>query len=166
LVYDGPKWTKVGSGGFESVFKEKVVFGQNTHSVDPKGRVNIPIKFREKLGETFYLVKNTDQCLDVFPAKAWEELQAKIKTASQFNKAIREYQRLFISSAVESSTDRQGRVLIPQNLREFASIEKDVMIAGLGERLEIWSLDKWNERYVMEEFDMVAIAEELAKLGV
>ncbi len=142
------------------------MFGQNTHTVDPKGRVNIPIKFREKLGDTFYLVKSTDQCLDVFPAPAWEELQRKIQAASQFNKAIKEYQRIFISSAVESSTDRQGRVLIPQNLREFAGIEKEIMIAGLGERLEIWSLEKWNALYVNEAFELDAIAEELAKLGV
>lgn len=144
----------------------KVVFGQNTHAVDPKGRVNIPMKFRDKLGETFYLVKSTDQCLDVFPAPAWEELQRKIQQASQFNKAIKDYQRIVISSAVESSTDRQGRVLIPQNLRDFAQIEKEIMIAGLGERLEIWALDKWNERYAVEDVDMDAIAEELAKLGV
>ncbi len=142
------------------------MFGQYTHAVDPKGRVNIPMKFREKLGETFYLVKSTDQCLDVFPAHAWEELKRKMQQASQFNKAIKEYQRVIISSAVESSTDRQGRVLIPQNLREFAGVDKEVMIAGLGERLEIWPLDKWNARYVDIELDMEAIAEELAKLGV
>lgn len=142
------------------------MFGQYTHAVDPKGRVNIPVKFREKLGETFYLVKSTDHCLDVFPAPAWQELQRKIQSASQFNAAIKEYQRRLISSATETSTDKQGRVLIPQNLRDFASVQKDVMIAGLGERLEIWSLEKWNERYEVDDYDMEAIAQELAALGV
>ena len=115
--------------------------GEYAHSVDPKGRLNIPAKFREKLGEIFYVTKGLDKCLFIFPADEWRIFEEKLKTLPLTNKNARAFVRLFFSGATECSLDKQGRINIPQTLRTHGEIQKEVNVIGVGTRIEIWSSD-------------------------
>lgn len=117
--------------------------GEYQHTLDEKGRVTMPAKFREKLGACFVITRGLDQCLFVYPLSEWVKVEEKLK-ALPFNRSDnRAFNRLFFSGAAEVETDRQGRVLIPQNLREHAAIEKEVMIIGVSDRVEVWSEQAW-----------------------
>jgi MraZ protein len=119
-----------------------MLIGQYQHNIDVKGRVIVPVKFREDLGDCFYVTKGLDQCLFVLSPTEWQRLQAKVQ-AMPISKA-RSLQRFFFSGAAEVETDKQGRILIPQHLREYAGLEKDVAFIGTSSRAEIWDLDRWN----------------------
>lgn len=118
--------------------------GQYQHSLDLKGRVIIPSKFREQLGESFVLTKGLDHCLFVYPKDEWNVLEEKLKSLPFTQKDARAFIRFFFAGAVETEMDKQGRILIPPQLREHAHIEKDLMIIGVSNRVEIWSLEEWN----------------------
>lgn len=121
---------------------EDMLMGSYQHNIDAKGRVIMPAKFREELGEVFYATKGTDECIMVLSAAGWEELSRKI--CSLPSAQAKDLRRFFFSSAAELEPDKQGRVLVPQLLREHAHLDKDVMIIGTGTRVEIWDLDRWN----------------------
>jgi MraZ protein len=123
--------------------------GQFQHSLDSKGRVIIPSKFRELLGDSFVLTKGLDRCLFVYPMDEWMVLEQKLKALPFTQKDARAFIRLFFSGAVEVELDKQGRILIPPQLREHARIEKDLVIIGVSNRAEIWSLEQW-EAYNQE----------------
>jgi MraZ protein len=123
--------------------------GQFQHSLDSKGRLIIPSKFRELLGESFILTKGLDRCLFVYPKDEWAMLEQKLKTLPFTQKDARAFIRFFFSGAVETEIDRQGRILIPPQLREHARIDKDVVIIGVSNRAEIWSQEEW-EAYSRE----------------
>ena len=116
-----------------------MLIGQYQHNIDAKNRVIVPAKFREDLGERFYVTKGLDGCLFVLSEEGWKRLQDKI-VAMPMSKA-RQLQRFFFSGAAEVEPDKQGRILIPQPLRDYASIEKDVTFIGTGDRAEIWSTE-------------------------
>ena len=118
-----------------------MLIGQYQHNIDAKNRVIVPAKFREDLGERFYVTKGLDGCLFVLSEEGWKRLQDKI-VAMPMSKA-RQLQRFFFSGAAEVEPDKQGRILIPQPLRDYASIEKDVTFIGTGARAEIWSPACW-----------------------
>ncbi len=120
-----------------------MLIGEYQHNIDPKGRVIVPSRFREDLGEHFYVTKGLDGCLFVLSADGWRSLQEKV-SAMPVSKA-RGLQRFFFSGAVEAEPDKQGRILIPQNLRAYASLERDVTFIGTSSRAEIWNTSKWNE---------------------
>lgn len=120
-----------------------MLIGQYQHNIDVKSRVIVPAKFREDLGERFYVTKGLDGCLFVLSEDGWKKLQDKI-VAMPISKA-RQLQRFFFSGAAEVEPDKQGRILIPQPLRDYASIEKDVTFIGTGDRAEIWSTQSWTE---------------------
>ncbi len=120
-----------------------MLIGQYQHNIDVKNRVIVPAKFREDLGERFYVTKGLDGCLFVLSSEGWKRLQDKI-VAMPMSKA-RQLQRFFFSGAAEVEPDKQGRILIPQPLREYASIEKDVTFIGTGDRAEIWSTESWTQ---------------------
>ncbi len=135
-----------------------MLIGEFQHNIDAKGRVIVPARFREDLGETFYVAKGLDKCLFVFPPAEWARLQARI-CAMPISKA-RKLQRFFFSGAAELVPDRQGRVLIPQPLREYAGLVKDVTFIGAGGRAELWSTARWtafnadlNEESIAEAMD-------------
>lgn len=135
-----------------------MLIGEFQHNIDAKGRVIVPARFREDLGETFYVAKGLDKCLFVFPPAEWARLQARI-CAMPISKA-RKLQRFFFSGAAELVPDRQGRVLIPQPLREYAGLVKDVTFIGAGGRAELWSTERWtafnadlNEESIAEAMD-------------
>jgi len=123
--------------------------GEYQHSIDGKGRVIIPARFREELGENFIVTRGLDNCLFVYPQEEWEKLEKKLK-ALPFTKAdARAFTRFFFSGAVECEADKQGRVLIPQNLRNHANLDKEAVVIGVSNRVEIWSREVW-EKYSEE----------------
>lgn len=123
--------------------------GQFQHSLDQKGRLTIPSKFRELLGQSFVLTKGLDACLFVYPKDEWSVLEQKLKTLPFTQKDARAFIRFFFAGAVETEMDKQGRVLIPPQLREHAHIGKDVVVIGVSNRAEIWSQEEW-EAYSKE----------------
>ena len=120
-----------------------MLIGEYQHNIDIKGRVAIPAKFRDDLGSQFYITKGLDDCLFVLPLSEWSRLEEKIR-AMPISKA-RGLQRFFFSGAAEVQPDKQGRILIPQQLREHAKLNKEVTLIGTLNRVEIWDSEKWKE---------------------
>jgi len=118
--------------------------GAHYHSVDDKGRVIIPLRFRNELGNTFVITKGLDRCLFVFREDAFSEMEKKLEAQPALDKHTIRLQRWFSAEALETQVDSQGRVAIPSNLRDFAAIGEDVVIVGAGSRIEIWSRDGWD----------------------
>ena len=139
--------------------------GEYRHSLDEKGRVIVPVKYREKLGETFILTKGLDGCLFIYPISEWTLFEQKLKQLPLTNTQARKFVRFFLSGAIECSTDKQGRILIPNNLRVYSEIEKDIVFIGMSTRIEIWAIDRWNI-YNEEEFSAETIAGQMEELGI
>jgi len=133
-----------------------MLIGEYAHSLDIKGRVNFPAKLREALGARFYITKGLDGCLFVYAEEDWNALGAKIR-ALPMSKG-RGLQRFFFAGAAEVEPDKQGRVLIPPALREYAELDKDIMIVGTLVRAEIWDKAKWEQSCSELTADMVAEA--------
>ena len=142
-----------------------MLIGEYSHNIDTKGRVIIPVKFRTELGERFILTKGFDGCLYGYSLEEWAGIEEKIKTLPLITgKDARNFTRFFFSSAIECEFDSQGRILISQNLRTFASLEKELVIIGVSSRIEIWSKDKWNK--FDEDISADEIAEKMEMLGI
>lgn len=120
-----------------------MLIGEYQHNIDAKGRIIVPAKFRIDLGSCFYITKGLDGCLFVLPENEWRELEGKIHSMP-ISKA-RTLQRFFFSGAAEVETDKQGRILLPQHLRDYAGLEKDVTLIGTSSRVEIWDTNKWKQ---------------------
>ncbi|MFY9175656.1 MAG: division/cell wall cluster transcriptional repressor MraZ [Peptococcia bacterium] len=140
--------------------------GEFQHSIDDKGRLIMPAKFREMLGESFMLTKGLDGCLFVYPQAEWRNLENKLKNLPFTNKDARAFARFFFSGASECETDKQGRILLASNLREYAQINKDVVIIGVGTRLEIWSKEIWAGYSNEVEGNYEELAEKLVELDL
>jgi len=141
-------------------------FGEFQHTIDPKGRMNIPAKFREDLGERVYLTKGLDQCLFIFPPDEWQLFEAKLKSLPLTNKNARAFARMFYAGATECEADKQGRILIPQTLRDHAGLDRDAVVIGVGTRAEIWSNANWKAYNQDDTLSYDAIAEHMAELGI
>ncbi|MCR5255156.1 MAG: division/cell wall cluster transcriptional repressor MraZ [Acetatifactor sp.] len=128
------------------------------HTVDAKGRLIIPAKFRESLGEEFVISKGMDGCLFVYANEDWNAFEQKLTSLPLINKEARQFARFFLAGAASVELDKQGRILIPQGLRDFAGLEKDVVLVGVGSRIEIWSKEKWDEASGSEDLDDIANA--------
>lgn len=139
--------------------------GEYYHSLDSKGRLIIPGKLREELGEEFVITKGLDNCLFVYPMEEWEVLEKKLKDLPMTNRSARAFVRFFFSGATIVSTDKQGRVLLPQSLRAYGNLEKDAVIIGVATRVEIWNTDTWNS-YNEEDLSYDSIAEGMSELGI
>ena len=140
--------------------------GEYSHTVDAKGRLIIPLKFREQLGEECIVTRGLDGCLFIFESGEWEAYEEKLRKLPMTNKNARSFVRFLSGGATPCEFDKQGRILLPATLRKFAGIEKDVVLAGLPNRIEIWSEQKWNENNNYEEIDMDEIAGHLTELGL
>lgn len=140
--------------------------GTHQHTLDDKGRMTIPSKFREPLGYEFVLTKGLDNCLFVYPKKEWEVLEEKLKTLPMTNKDVRAFIRFFFSGATECTLDKQGRVLIPSNLREHANLDKEAVVIGVATRLEIWDKKEWENYNEDDSLSYDSIAEKMADLGI
>jgi len=141
-------------------------FGEYYHSLDEKGRVILPVKFRESLADGLFVTKSFDNCLLAYTKKDWFEMVDKINSLPTTKASVRNFQRFFIGSAVEGEVSRQGRISIPQNLREFAGLEKDIVIVGVANKLEIWAKERYEEYTAGAEQAAAEIAEEIAEFGV
>lgn len=141
-------------------------YGEYQHTIDPKGRAIVPSKFREGLGEKFILTKGLDGCLFAYSSEEWTSLENKLKSLPFTDKDVRAFIRFFFSGATECEVDKQGRILIPQNLREYAALEKDTYIIGVSSRVEIWEKTAWEAYNSDENISADKIAEKMALLGI
>ncbi|RVU54847.1 division/cell wall cluster transcriptional repressor MraZ [Anaerosphaera multitolerans] len=143
-----------------------MLIGEYRHSLDSKGRMIIPAKFRDELGEEFVMTKGLDNCLFVYPKDEWIKIENKLKNLPMTNKAVRSFVRTFFSGAVDQSLDKQGRVLIPQNLREHSQINKEAVVIGVSTRVEIWSTENWDSYNDDEGLSYEEMAEKMTELGI
>jgi MraZ protein len=134
--------------------------GEYQHAIDSKNRMIIPSKFREELGSTFVLTKGLDGCLYAYTMLEWKDIEEKLKKLPLTSKDARAFTRFFFSGANEIEIDKQGRALIPQNLLEYAGVEKEIVSIGVSTRIEIWSKNKWDD-YNDSNIDFSEIAEKL-----
>lgn len=142
-----------------------MLIGEYSHTIDAKGRMIVPAKFRTELGERFIVTKGFDGCLYGYSLEEWKSIEEKIKTLPLITgKDARNFTRFFFSSAIECELDSQGRILITQNLRTHAELLKEVVVIGVSTRIEIWSKEKW-ESY-NDEQDSEDIAEKMSMLGI
>ena len=140
--------------------------GEYNHTVDAKGRVIVPSKFREQLGEEFVVTKGLDGCLFVYENTEWKALEEKLHALPLTNANARKFSRFFLAGATTCEVDKQGRILLPLVLRDFAGLDKDAVLVGVSSRIEIWSKLKWDEINNVDVDDMDDIAEHMADLGI
>ena len=146
--------------------EQTVLIGEYEHSLDSKGRMILPAKIREDLGEKFIITKGLDGCLFGFSESEWNNFEEKLKQLPLTNKNARDFVRFFFFLSVEAETDKQGRFLIPANLREYADLDKEAVVTGVGTRIEIWERDKWKKYNSDENISAEQIADNMASLGV
>jgi MraZ protein len=140
-------------------------YGENLHSIDRKGRLILPAKFREiaksHFIEKFFVTRGLDKCLFMFSEEEWRVQESKFKAISFTKQQARTFNRLYFSGAVEVSPDRQGRILIPQYLKDYAQIKREVIVVGVSNRIEIWAKEKWQAFYGSSQSSFEEIAEKL-----
>lgn len=141
-----------------------MLMGEYEHTLDAKGRISMPAKLRKDMGDIFVLTKGLDGCLFAFSKGEWLNFEEKLKSLPLSDKNARNFVRFFLAGATECEIDKQGRFLIPNNLREAASLEKEAIIIGVGTRLEIWNKSIWNEKD--KEISADEIAENMTMLGI
>lgn len=140
--------------------------GEFLHTIDSKGRLIIPAKFRETLGFKFIATKGLDNCLFLYPENEWQNFEEKLKKLPVSQPNARAFVRFFFSGATECEFDKQGRILLPANLREYAALEKDVVVVGVMNRIEIWEAAKWKDYSNEAESNYEKAAESLVDLGI
>ena len=138
--------------------------GEYNHTIDTKGRLIVPSKFREQLGDEFVVTKGLDGCLFVYSNEEWQRIEKSFKEKPLTSKDARKFMRFFFAGAASCEVDKQGRILLPANLREYAGIDKDVVSVGVLSRVEIWSKERWQDSGDYEDMD--EIAEHMAELGL
>lgn len=143
---------------------QNMFIGEHNHTIDIKGRLIVPSKFRDDLGAHFYLTKGIDGCLMAYDEEEWASFEGKLKSLPMTNKDARKMVRFFLAGAADAEVDKQGRILIPQPLRDYAGLEKDIVLAGMGNRVEIWSRDRYEGETTYEDMD--EIAAQLESLGL
>lgn len=141
-----------------------MLIGEYEHTIDAKGRISMPAKIRKDMGETFIVTKGLDGCLFAFSQEEWLNFETKLKSLPLSDKNARNFVRFFLAGATECEIDKQGRFLIPANLRIAAKLEKETVIIGVGTRLEIWNKQTWVSKD--EEISADEIAENMTMLGI
>ncbi|MDG1949266.1 MAG: division/cell wall cluster transcriptional repressor MraZ [bacterium] len=139
--------------------------GEYKHSIDDKGRLAIPTKFRKELSKGAVVTRGLDTSLFLFPKEEWGKLSEKLASLPLGQSNSRAFARLMLAGAMDVTLDKQGRVVLPEYLREYASLEKKTIVAGLYNRLEIWNEGKWNDYKKKVEGDAESVAEALGELG-
>lgn len=142
-----------------------MLMGEYKHNIDSKGRLIIPSKFRDDLGENFIVTRGLDGCLFGYPLAGWEELQVKLSQLPLAKKESRKFTRFFYSGAVECTFDKQGRINLPNKLIDYAGLDKTCYLIGVSKRIEIWSEDKWLELSDEVEESFEDLAEEMIDFG-
>ena len=141
-----------------------MLMGEYEHTLDAKGRISMPAKLRKDMGDKFILTKGLDGCLFAFSQEEWLNFENKLKLLPLSDKNARNFVRYFLAGATECEFDKQGRILLPANLREYAGIDKDIVSVGVYSRVEIWSRDRYLENTDYDDMD--EIAEHMAELGI
>jgi len=140
--------------------------GEFSHSLDTKGRVALPKKFRSDLEKGLVITKGLDNCLWIYTMQEWENLAKKLINLPISQSDTRAFARMMLAGAMDVNLDSQGRVIIPEYLRTYANISKKVIIAGLYDRLELWDQNKWNDYKEKTENKVDELAERLGELGI
>jgi MraZ protein len=143
--------------------------GRSIHTLDAKGRIRIPARFREILKTRYEdrcVITNLDRCLIAYPLQEWEIIEEKLGSLSLVRQDVKAFQRFFISGATECNFDKQGRILIPQTLREHAALEREVVLAGMLRSFEVWSKDFWDAEIKRAHDNFAEITTTLAELGI
>jgi MraZ protein len=159
LNRSGEKWGQVVDLGEE--VERSMFMGEYQHSIDDKGRIIIPAKFREQLGDQFVITRGLDNCLFVYPLSEWSQLEQKLKSLPMMKSDARAFSRFFFSGATECELDKQGRVNLPNTLCEYAKLERDCIVLGVSNRVEIWSKPIWEGYFKQSEETFNEIAEKL-----
>lgn len=159
----GVKWSEVEEKHRRTV---AMFMGEYLHALDAKGRLIMPARFREELGEKFIITRGLDHCLFVYPIDEWRVLEEKVKALPTAKADVRAFVRMLFSGAVEAELDSQGRVLVPQNLREHAAIDKELYVIGVSTRIEIWGKERWENYAAEAEESYEEIAESIVSLGI
>jgi len=147
--------------------KWKAMFmGEYLHSIDAKGRMRMPAKFRDDLGEKFVVTKGTGKCLFVFTTEEWQIFSQKLRTLPLTDRNVQAFVRMLYAGASELELDAQCRILLPQNLREYAELEKDVYVIGVANRVEIWSAKNWSEYNEASADNFDEVLGRMAELGI
>lgn len=141
--------------------------GEYAHSLDDKGRITIPVKFRKELGNSFMITNGLDGCLFIFPDKEWKIFETQLRTQGVLsNKDVRTLTRYFVGGGVSSILDKTGRTIIPSSLRDNAGLDKEIVLVGVLNRIEIWDKDKWNNQTKNIRDNADEIANHLDELGI
>lgn len=140
--------------------------GEYQHTVDVKGRLFMPAKFREELGERFIVTLGLDNCLFVFSPDEFAILKSKLDSISIANRDARQFARFFFAGACECEADKQGRILIPAKLRDYAKLEKDVTIVGVSNRVEMWNTESWEQVHSFDNFSPEELSLKMESLGL
>lgn len=140
--------------------------GEFQHSLDDKGRLIIPAKFRDALGPSFVVTRGLDHCLFLYPQSEWQNLEAKLKALPLTNANARAFARFFFSGASECELDKQGRILLPPILREYAQMDRDVVVIGVSNRVELWAKSEWEAYRNEADESFESIAEQIVDLGI
>ena len=143
-----------------------VFMGEFLHTIDNKGRLILPAKFREDLGDTFVITKGLDNCLFIYSKPEWGIIEEKVKKLPLAKPEARAFVRFFFSGAAEVECDKQGRVLVPNNLREFGGLDKDVVVIGVSSRIELWDKETWENYNSVIAPSVAQMAEDLTDLGI
>ena len=140
--------------------------GEYQHNIDVKGRLIIPVKFRDALGEEFVITRGLDQCLFGYSMEEWKAIEDKLKTLPLTKKDARAFTRFFFSGATECQLDKQGRINIPAQLVNYAELEKECVILGVSNRIEIWSKRQWEDYFTESEDSFADIAENMVGFDI
>ena len=157
------EWEEVGYS--KTGKEENMLIGEYQHTIDPKKRLSLPSKFRKELGKTVIITRGLDQCLFIYAPSAWKKLTEKFNELSLGSTDTRGFNRFMLSGASDVEVDGAGRVLIPEYLKEFAGLKSDVVVAGIGNRVEVWDRSRWDEYTQRIEGQANAIAQKLGDLG-
>ncbi len=143
--------------------------GRFEYSADVKGRLSVPAKFREVLSAQYderLVITNFDGCLWAYPMAEWAKIEEKVAALPQMKEEVKAFQRFFISAATECPIDKAGRILLPPTLRDYAGIQRDVVLVGMVKRIEIWARERWQPVFEGAEHDLKSMGDKLADLGL
>lgn len=152
-----------GSAGIDGLMADlpPLLLGTYTPKIDAKGRVALPAKFRSQLGQGLVMARGQERCVYLLPFDEFRRIASQIQRTSVGNKAAREYLRVFLSGAVDQEPDKQGRVVVPQMLRDYANLGSDIVVIGVGTRAELWNKDAWESYLAQKEEGYSDIADDV-----
>jgi len=143
-----------------------MLIGEYTHTLDEKNRMSLPVKFRKEIGNSVVIAPGLDNCLSLFTTKEWQKISSKLSDSSMLASDNRSFSRFMFGQAVDVSVDSQGRILIPENLKNRSKLSSKVVVIGVQNRVEIWNEEAWNNYKKVVETQADALADKLGQIGV